>query len=386
VVALLVWCVLLGLSLVGCRPVDKEGSAPPQPDVAEPIRTGVFTGNGASAGCVTDTMESLRIDAGIAPLTISAADIVAGGLEEIDVLVIPGGGGSRQVGNLGDMGVAMVTDFVLEDGKGIVGICAGAYALSDTPDYACLHLCPMQAIDMEHDERGHGIVGFALNEAGEDMFPELSGLATAYLHYYEGPLLVPVSGKQPTCEVLGTIESDVALQNDAPTGVTPGKPMFVRCTAGRGRVFLSVAHPETTPGMRWIVPRMARWVAGKESVSYSRAVARPEFYDREILFDQALRQEERKLLQTLLYGSSDDKIRAIERLVAIRTWQGRLWVPGLLRDDDPEVRLAAARALVELEATQTIGDIRAAISTTEDLEVVAGLQASLRALEAMVGR
>jgi glutamine amidotransferase-like uncharacterized protein len=379
------WCVLVSLAVVGCRPADKEGSAPPQPDTPDLIRAGVFTGNGASTGCVTDTVESLRIDAGIAPLTIGAADIVAGGLDEVDVLVIPGGGGSRQVGNLGDMGVAMVRDFVLEDGKGIVGICAGAYALSDTPDYACLHLSPMQAIDMEHDERGHGIVAFSVTKEGGDMFPELSGLDTAYLHYYEGPLLVPASGKKQTCEVLGTIQSDVALQGEAPTGMTPGKPMFLSCTAGRGRVFLSIAHPETTPGMRWIVPRMVRWVAGKEPVSYPRAVVRPEVYDKEILFDQALREEERKLLQTLLYGSSDDKIRAIERLVAIRTWQGRLWIPGLLRDDDLEVRLAAARALVELEATQTIADIRAVISATEDPEVVAALQGSLSALEAMVG-
>jgi len=384
VVAFLVWCVLVWLSAVGCRPAEKEGAAPPQPDATDLIRVGVFTGNGASAGCVSDTVESLRIDGGIAPATVEAADIVAGRLEDLDVLVFPGGGGSRQVGDLGDMGVDMVRDFVLEDGKGIVGICAGAYALSDTPDYACLHLCPMQAIDMEHDERGHGIVAFTVAEAGEHAFPELSGHETAYVHYYEGPLLVPAGGKQQTCEVLGTIQSDVALQNDAPTGVTPGKPMFLRCTAGRGKVFLSVAHPETTPGMRWIVPSMARWVAGKTPISYPRAVVRPEIYDREILFDQALREEEGELLKTLLYGSSEDKIAAIERLVAIRTWQGRLWIPGLLRDGDAEVRLAAARALVELEATQTIDDMRALIAATEDPDVIAALQASLKALEGMV--
>ena len=72
-------------------------------------------------------------------------------------------------------GAALVRDFVLSKGKGAVGLCAGAYLLSDTPDYACLHLCPMKAIDREHDERGHGFINFKPTPEGLDFFPELKG-------------------------------------------------------------------------------------------------------------------------------------------------------------------------------------------------------------------
>ena len=45
----------------------------------------------------------------------------------------------------------------IRSGKGAVGICAGAYLFTDTPGYACMHINGGKAIDIEHDNRGHGI-------------------------------------------------------------------------------------------------------------------------------------------------------------------------------------------------------------------------------------
>ena len=58
--------------------------------------------------------------------------------------------------------------------KGAVGICAGAYLFTDTPGYACMHINGGKAIDIEHDNRGHGISAFSLTAEGKKLFPELA--------------------------------------------------------------------------------------------------------------------------------------------------------------------------------------------------------------------
>jgi len=348
-----------------------------------PIRVGVFSGNGASASSLQNALEALRVDPEIRAVKISAADIAAGGLEGLDVMVFPGGGGGRQRTDLGDKGAELVRSFVLEKGKGAVGLCAGAYLLSDTPGYACLHLCPLKAIDREHDERGHGLISFKPTAEGLEFFPELRGWGDGHTYYYEGPILVPVGDGPASCTVLATMESDVHLENDAPAGMTPGRPVFARAEAGRGRVFLSAGHPEATPGLRWMVARAVRWVAHREAVPYTAAVVRPGLHGQDILFDKALRDEEASLFQALMYGESQAKIAAIRRLAAMGSWDGPLWIRGFVRSSDAPTRVCAARTLVELEWTAGIPDIEAAVRTESDSGIRADLALCLARLKAM---
>jgi peptidoglycan/xylan/chitin deacetylase (PgdA/CDA1 family) len=370
-------CMLLALSLgtLAAGPAPSAGAAP--------IRVGVFNGNGASASSLQNAMEALRIDPSIRALQISAAEIAAGGLDGLDVILFPGGGGGRQRTDLGDEGAALVRSFVLEKGKGAVGLCAGAYLLSDTPDYACLHLCPLKAIDREHDERGHGLITFRPTAEGLEAFPELKGWGEGHIFYYEGPILVPTGEGPSACTVLATMESDVHLENDAPAGMTPGRPLFARAEAGKGRVFLSAGHPEATPGLRWIVARAVRWAARREAVPYTAAVVRPGLRGEELLFDKALRDEEAALFQALMYGTAPDKMAAIRRLATVRSWDGPLWIRGLVRSEDPAVRVCAARTLVDLEWTAGVPDLEAAVNAETDAVVRANLSLCLKRLEAM---
>lgn len=349
----------------------------------QPIRVGVFSGHGASAGSTQNAFEALRIDPAIRPRLVSAADIQAGALAALDVIVFPGGGGGRQHTDLGEKGVELVRDFVLQKGKGAVGLCAGAYLLSDTPGYACLRLCPLQAIDREHDERGHGLITYATTPEGLEAFPELKGRTEGRVYYYEGPILVPAGQDPPPVTVLATMVSDVHLENDAPAGMTPGRPLFVRAESGKGRVFLSAGHPETTPGLRWVVCRAVRWVARHEPVPYPASVVRPGLFDREILYDQALRDEEASLFQALMYGEPRARVAAIRRLTAIRSWDGPLWIRGLVRSHDADVRVSAAQALVELEWTAGVPDLEQAVRTETTPAVRTALAGHLAALKAM---
>jgi len=356
------------------------GAAAPAPGPL--LRVGVFLGNGASGTSGENAVEALKIDPGITARRITAREIVSGGLADLDVLVFPGGSGSRQVGDLGTLGVARVRDFIRTGGKGAVGLCAGAYLLTDTPEYACLGLCPLSAVDREHDERGHGIVALQLNAAGLEVFPELKGKEQSFLYYYEGPLMVPSAAGWPH-EVLGAFISDVHLENGAPAGLMPGKPVLARAEAGKGRVFLSSCHPEATPGMRWMVPRMVRWVARREAIPYSSAVVRPTIHDHAILFDEPLRKEEAGLFQDVLYGTGETKARAVRRLVEVRSWDGARWVVGCLRSDDPVVRREAASALAEWEATWALGDVELALKLEKEPKTRAALEAAASRLRSM---
>ena len=368
--------LVCGSLLLAAVPIEPQTTA---------LKVGVFKGHGASAGSIQNAFEALRIDPAIRPSLVSAAEIQAGALDKLDVIVFPGGGGGREFTDLGDAGAALVRDFVLNKGKGAVGLCAGAYLLSDTPGYACLHLCPMKAIDREHDERGHGLIAYAPTPEGLAFFPELKGWGDGRIFYYEGPILVPAGEGPPACTVLATMVSDVHLENDAPAGMTPGRPLFVSAEAGKGRVFLSAGHPEATPGLRWMVCRAARWVARREAVPYPATVVRPGLLGGDILYDKALRDEEAALFQSLMYGTADARCAAIRRLVDIRCWDGPLWIRGFVRSSDPAVRVCAARAFVELEWTAGIPDLEEAVRVEQDKVVRADLAACLGRLKDMIG-
>ncbi|MBF0440566.1 MAG: biofilm PGA synthesis protein PgaB [Oligoflexales bacterium] len=349
------------------------------------IRTAIFRGNGASGGCVTDAYSALKIDGKIDISIITANDVLNGGLKHLDVIVFPGGGGSRQFSSLGSFAVEKIREFVIEDGKGVVGLCAGAYMLSNTPDYTCFSMSGYKAIDMEHDERGNGTISFKINSDGARVFPELKENASYFIHYYEGPILVSNPIREVETSVLAYMTSDVALKNDAPKGMTVNKPLFLNGKAGRGRVFLSVAHPENTPGLRWMLPRMVRWVSGKSLVSYSKEVVRPNIYTGEILFNKELSDEEDLLFKKVMRDNEEGKIASINRLVEIKSWSARDYIPGLLRDKAPQVRIAAARGLAELERIETIPEIETIIRIEKNQSVKKELSRHLERLKSMVG-
>ena len=360
------------------------GLADGTPAAEDTLVVGVFSGHGGSVVSRQNAFEALRLDPAIEPRLVSATDILNGALDSLDALVLPGGSGSRQMANLGELAVARLRAFVLEQGKGIVGLCAGAYMLSDTPNYLCLHLAPLAAIDRQHDERGHGIVAFSVTDVGLELLPELAGDGPQHIYYYEGPLLVPTrAGDQ--AEVLATFVTDVHLENDAPAGLMPGKPLLARAEAGRGRVFLCSGHPEATPGLRWMVPRMVRWVTQRETVAYPSAVVRPSAHEHVILFDEPLRNEEHDLLEQLRCESAPkDRVHAIRRVAEMRSWGAADWIVGSLRSTHPAVQQAAAVALSELEATWALPDLRAVLELDLDAASRASLEHAAACLATMV--
>ncbi|MCG8412362.1 MAG: DJ-1/PfpI family protein [Bacteroidales bacterium] len=320
------------------------------------IKVAVFNGNGASPICVIETKEALLIDSDISVSEISSSEIMKGCLANFDVLVFPGGSGSKELNNLGDQGKEIVRNFLTKNGKGIIGICAGSFLLSKTEGYPSLQLGNVRVIDRVHYARGKGLIEFELTNEGKKIFPELVG-RKAYCQYYDGPILGQIKEKE-NFKAIGKYVTDIHPNKGAPKNVTPKKLFLYNEKIGEGKLFAISGHPESTPGMRWMLPRMVRWVSNQKMVSYTPSVVRPDIYNQVVLFDQKQKRVEKKYWWQLFHPSPDSIIIAMEQLHFMHSRPAVRWNMGLLRSKHAEVRLKAVELLFDSEYTAALPDIK----------------------------
>lgn len=350
---------------------------------SQPIIVGVFEGHGGAQTCIWETVAALQLDPEMKARIITSADIANDVLDSIDAIIIPGGSGKSQYLNLGALNQQRIKDFVAQ-GHGAVGICAGAYLFSSTPGYTCLALNGEQAIDIEHDNRGHGLAQFTLTEEGEKVFPELAERDTCYVIYYEGPVFIKNREDSIQNTTLALMESDVHEEGNAPANMTNGKPFFLTNQYGKGRVFSSIAHPEATPGMMWLIPRMVRWTLDKPIVSYKATAVQPSLFNRELLMTIADLKQESAYFQTLLNGDISQKIAALDWLEAHHSWDAKRWVQGMLYDASPVVRIRAARYIADTQYLHFLPNLRSAFQSETDEAVKMQLKEQLDKLEGLL--
>ena len=351
--------------------------------VGNKVRVGVFQGNGGAQTCIWETIASIQLDPDMAVRTITTGDIANGVLKDLDAIIIPGGEGTTQYMNLGEENMERIRNFI-RSGKGAVGICAGAYLFTDTPGYACMHINGGKAIDIEHDNRGHGISAFSLTAEGKKLFPELAKRDKSYVMYYEGPVLVKSDSIPLPYTTMAIMETDVHEEGNAPANMTNNRPFFIANEYGKGRVFSSISHPEATPGMMWMIPRMVRWTLRMPVVAYSKRVVNPDLYNREILMTKDDLRKERGYYRTFLYGSPKEKIAALDWLQNCRSWDAKRWVQGLLFDNSPAVRERAARFIAETDYLPFLSDLEAACRVERDAQTKQKMVKYLEYLKALL--
>jgi glutamine amidotransferase-like uncharacterized protein len=345
------------------------------------INVGVFNGNGASAVCVIETLEALKIDSGLQPISISASEIMDGALDNLDVLVFPGGSGSKEYNNLGIVAADKVRAFAQQKGNGVVGICAGGYILASTPDYASLQMLPVHSI-REYYNRGRGLISFSTTPEGDNIFPELSQRKESFVQYYDGPMYQNIDSAKFT--TIAIVNTDIATKKGFPKGVSVGKPAFGIANYGDGRIIMTTGHPESTSGMRWMVPRMARWAADKPLITYGDLVVRPEKYSQELLFYPDDIKHEKDNFWKLSSDNDEEIIDALDNLYALNSRPSIRWSIGLLRHNSKVIRAKAADYLLETEYTWAIPDVESAYNHEADPETKEKLGFVLDKLKHMV--
>ena len=229
-----------------------------------PVRVAVFQGDG-----VGSSSENLITALKSAPagkfeiVRLTAKEIRGGKLADVDVLVQPGGSGSKQGKALGEQGRQAIRKYVSEGG-GLLGVCGGAYLA--TNDYSwSLNLIDAKVVDRKHWARGTGTVTLRLSPRGSEFFrhdgDEMS------IHYAQGPLLARREWDDPEVpnyESLAIYGTEIAKKG-APQGVMVGTSAAVRCAYGNGRVFCFSPHPELTDGLHHLIPLAVKWLAARKT-------------------------------------------------------------------------------------------------------------------------
>ena len=133
----------------------------------------------------------------------TAQDIRGGTLKEMDVLVQPGGSGSKQAAALGTEGCDAIKTFV-NDGGGYVGICGGALPGHDAISLV-LHILNARVVDREHWARGKGVVQIRWTDAGKQLLGKQEPISS--VDYGQGPLFAGYQGRTRAVSGTGDIRN-----------------------------------------------------------------------------------------------------------------------------------------------------------------------------------
>ena len=187
---------------------------------------------------------------------IGPADVRDGVLPQFDVVLFPGGSGSKQGHALAESGRTAVRDFV-EAGGGYIGVCAGAYLALHNYTWG-LKLLPLDSHDRAHWRRGSGTVLIEAMPEGRSLLGLTPGVERE-IHFGQGPLMVPSSGSDlPEPTILAYYRSGIG-RNGADPKTMIDTPAIVSGAFGAGRVLLFSPHPERTSGLEPLILHAVDW-------------------------------------------------------------------------------------------------------------------------------
>ena len=230
----------------------------------EPIRVAVFDADGAGPGKIFRVLDA---EPSVEGFHIGPGDISNDVLSQIDVLLFPGGSGSKQGKAIGPERRELVRQFTREGG-GVIGICAGAYLCSSHYDWS-LNLMNAKVYNEMVDipEKGRKSMWYRGGPADVEVemgerAAKLLGLDGQHkIRYQNGPIMSPGSSKTaPDYEVLARFRSENHLY-EVQKGTMTDQPAILRSKFGEGEVLALSPHFESTPGKESVVINAIRHVA-----------------------------------------------------------------------------------------------------------------------------
>jgi predicted deacylase len=231
------------------------------------VRVGVFDAAGANEAKV---MRVVKDQAELIACHVGPGDLQHCALEQFDVLIFPGGSGSKQGRAIGKIGRDRIRAFV-RDGGGVIGICAGAYLCSSHYRWS-LDLMNAAVFNTTFDIPGKGRKSMWYRGPAADVEVEIAAdgesiLGIAGLHkvrYENGPILSP--GNDPGCAAFKSLaffrsENGIYEQQK---GTMLDAPAVVVAQFGKGRVMAFSPHFEATKGKESVMLRAIQYVKRSE--------------------------------------------------------------------------------------------------------------------------
>ena len=257
--------LLLGVAVVVCgcttsnvAPTSCIGDKPTAP-CAAPLKVGVYADRGPGGIGAVEWFRLVDESPEMELHLLDGAAVRAGALDSLDLLVMPGGSSMTEFDSLGTNGVERMRAFV-RNGGGYVGTCAGCCLLMDGPKKRA-RMMPWNSSGSE----------------GNTMFPTINlnakgakalGLKAGphVMRYHGGPFLQPTTNviADAHMEIWGTFDAEATFKGR----INQKKKMYgsgavVGGTYGKGRVFVTSAHPEYFNGTLYIIEAGLKYVTGR---------------------------------------------------------------------------------------------------------------------------
>ena len=257
--------LFLGVAAVVCGcttsniPTTPCAGGKPAAPRATPLKVGVYADRGPGGIGAVEWFRLVDESPEMELHLLDGAAVRAGALDGLDLLVMPGGNSITEFQSLGTNGVERMRAFV-RNGGGYVGTCAGCCLLMDGPKNRA-RMMPWNSSGSE----GHTMFPtINLNAKGAKALGLKEG--PHVMRYHGGPFLQPTTNviADAHMEIWGTFDAEATFKGR----INQKKKMYgsgavVGGTYGKGRVFVTSAHPEYFNGTLYIIEAALKYVTGR---------------------------------------------------------------------------------------------------------------------------
>ena len=242
--------LLLTFSLLSAAESVKINSAG-----GKKLRVALYVDNGSRGSGVLNWIEILAFAPQVEFSTLMGEDVRNGRLNDIDLLVMPGGASWWQCPSLGEAGMQLVREFIRKGGA-YVGTCAGMSSVMDEKDRLAL-----VAYKSNKELRGGtGTVSVEILPEGAKLLGIKAGVRS--FRYAGGPIAIPSDkpGDERSAQVLATFKSMVTRNGKNTGGFN--YPAMLLGKYGKGKVMVMSFHPESWEATRDVVTGAINAVSG----------------------------------------------------------------------------------------------------------------------------
>ena len=240
-------------------PAEKNAVCASAQQGPAPLKVGVYADQGPGGIGAVEWFRLVDESPEMELHLLDGAAVRAGALDGLDLLVMPGGNSMTEFDSLGTNGVERMKAFV-RNGGGYVGTCAGCCLLMDGPKKRA-RMMPWNSSGSE----GHTMFPtINLNAKGAKALGLKEG--PHVMRYHGGPFLQPTTNviADAHMEIWGTFDAEATFKGR----INQKKKMYgsgavVGGTYGKGRVFVTSAHPEYFNGTLYVIEAALKYVTGR---------------------------------------------------------------------------------------------------------------------------
>ena len=282
-------------------------------ECVKPLKVAVYVDNGARGEGAFRWVQIATIAENITSTFIDGEAVRSGVLDDIDLLIVPGGSSQRISKSLDEVGHEKVKSFI-RSGGGYIGTCAGCCVLMQSDDKKHKNMmniipytfgvCGGKAdVDIDFNDKATEIVGIA-----KGSWP---------IRYSQGPVPVKTTTKEKDLNtvVVASYAKSIKSMGEEPWVQFPGYPAAFVCTYGKGKIFAITVHPEMDFDDHGVIKSAIKYVTGRD-IKWKTPTLNKELKTIGLVCDFSLGVKTTKFVQKLLQDNEFNIVPLVGHIVA----------------------------------------------------------------------